>query len=117
MNTRLTGAVGEKMAEGFLKKQGYKIIERNYHASRLAEIDIVAKHKGFLVFVEVKLRNGTRHGMGREAVNEKKQEHIRYAASHYLTFKVKKEVPVRFDVIEITVSGEAPEIELIQNAF
>ncbi len=117
MSTRETGNAGEKMACTFLKKQGYKIIETNYHASRLAEADIVAKHKDFLVFVEVKLRNGTRHGMGREAVNLKKQEHIRYAASHYLCFKVKKEVPVRFDVVEITFMGDEPQIELIQNAF
>ena len=51
MNLRKVGAVGEDIAEKYLKKQGYKIIERNYHASRFSEIDIIARHKKLLVFV------------------------------------------------------------------
>ena len=82
MSTRHMGALGEEMAEKYLKRRGYKIIEKNFRASRLAEIDIVAKDKDILVFVEVKLRTGARYGLGREAVDRKKQEHIRYAASY-----------------------------------
>lgn len=117
MSTRHTGALGEEMAEKYLKRRGYKIIEKNFRASRLAEIDIVAKDKDILVFVEVKLRTGARYGLGREAVDRKKQEHIRYAASYWMAVKEKKEVACRFDVVEITFMGEQAEIELIQNAF
>ena len=52
MNLRAIGAVGEEIAENYLKKQGYKIIEKNYHASRFSEIDIIARHNKMLVFVE-----------------------------------------------------------------
>lgn len=117
MNNKEKGFFGEDLARKYLKKQGYKIIETNYRASRLAEIDIIAKHKDFLVFVEVKLRSSTTNGLGREAVTKEKQKHIRYAATHYLTTKVKKEVSARFDVLEITFIDEIPRIELIQNAF
>lgn len=117
MNNKEKGLMGENIAQSYLKKQGYKIIETNYRASKLAEIDIIAKHKGILVFVEVKMRLSTTNGFGREAVTKEKQRHIRFAATHYLTYKIKKEVSVRFDVLEITFLNELPEIELIQNAF
>lgn len=117
MNTRNKGNIGETLAKKYLKKLGYKIICENYHASKMAEIDLIAKDKDFLVFVEVKLRYNTLTGYGREAVTKQKQQNIIYGAKHYLTTVVKKEVPVRFDVIEITFTDEIPEIEHIQNAF
>lgn len=117
MNLRAVGAVGEEIAEKFLKKQGYKIIEKNYHASRFSEIDIIARHKGVLVFVEVKMRTSLKNGYGREAVTKNKQDNIRYGAQHYMYFKLKKEENCRFDVLEITMLDEKPEIKLIENAF
>lgn len=117
MNKREIGAMGESIAESFLKKRGYKVIDKNYHASKLSEIDIVALDGKITVFVEVKLRTTLKNGYGREAVDVRKQEHIRYAAQHYMCFKLKKEVPVRFDVLEITLCDDVPQIELIQNAF
>ena len=117
MNNKEKGLMGEKIAQSYLKKQGYKIIQTNYRASKFAEIDVVAKHKDVLVFVEVKMRFSTVNGFGREAVTKEKQKHIRFAATHYITTKIKKEIPARFDVLEITFLDEIPEIELIQNAF
>ncbi len=117
MNNREKGAIGETIAIKYLKKQGYKIITTNYRASKVAEIDIIAKDKDILVFIEVKMRYSTFAGYGREAVTKQKQQHIRFAANHYLVTKVKKEVPLRFDVIEITLLGDESTIELIQNAF
>ncbi|MBE7092310.1 MAG: YraN family protein [Clostridiales bacterium] len=117
MNKREKGFLGESIAQKYLKKQGYKIVETNYHASKFAEIDIIAKHKDYLVFIEVKMRFSTVKGYGREAVTVKKQQNIRFAAQHYLIYKIKQDVPVRFDVLEITSLGDVPEIQLIQNAF
>lgn len=117
MNLRNVGAVGEDIAEKYLKKQGYKIIERNYHASRFSEIDIIARHKKLLVFVEVKMRTSLKNGYGREAVTQKKQENIRYGAQHYMCCRLKKEENCRFDVLEITVVDDVPQIKLIENAF
>lgn len=117
MNLRAVGAVGEEIAEKFLKKQGYKIIEKNYHASRFSEIDIIARHNDMLVFVEVKMRTNLRNGYGREAVTKSKQDNIRYGAQHYMYCKLKKEENCRFDVLEITILDNKPEIKLIENAF
>ncbi len=117
MNNKEKGNLGEALAEKFLKKKHYKILDKNYHASRLAELDIVAMHKGVIIFVEVKTRHSSLNGMGREAVTAAKQKNIRYAASHYLACKIKKEVPCRFDVVEISFLDNAPEITHIENAF
>ena len=117
MNTRFKGNVGEALAKKHLKKLGYKILCENYHASKMAEVDIIAKDKDTLVFVEVKSRHNTINGYGREAVTKQKQQNIIYGAKHYLTTVVKKEVPVRFDVVEITFLDEVPTLEHIQNAF
>ena len=117
MNTRSKGNIGETLAKKHLKKLGYKIIEENYHASKMAEIDIIAKDQEVFVFVEVKLRYNTLTGYGREAVNKQKQQNMIYGANHYMATVLKKEVPARFDVIEITFLNEIPEIEHIKNAF
>ena len=117
MNLRTVGALGEEIAEKYLKKQGYKIIEKNYHASKFSEIDIIARHKKMLVFVEVKLRNNLKYGYGCEAVTSKKQDNIRYGAQHYMCCKLKKEETCRFDVLEITLTDDTPKINLIENAF
>ena len=116
MNTRASGALGEELAEKYLKKQKYKIIEKNYHSSRLAEIDIIARDGKYLVFIEVKMRTSSAFGRGLEAVTKKKQSAIRYAATHYLTTN-KLDVPCRFDVLEILILGEVPEFTLIKDAF
>lgn len=115
-NTREIGALGEDLAIAYLKKQKYKIIEQNYHASRLAEIDIIARDGKYLAFVEVKMRSTLSFGRGLEAVTKQKQKSIRYAATHYLTAN-KLDVPCRFDVLEIFLTGETPEFTLIKDAF
>lgn len=117
MNNREKGTLGEQAACAYLKKQGYKILETNYHASRLAEVDIIAKEKKILVFIEVKLRTGTGFGRGREAVTPKKQESLRTAALHYLACKGLPEGLCRFDVIELSLFGQTADIEHIKNAF
>ena len=71
-NNRLVGKVSEEKAVKFLKKKGYKILEQNY-VNNIGEIDIIAKHKGIYVFVEVKYRESDYFGLPREAVNEYKQ--------------------------------------------
>ena len=115
-NTRKSGALGEALAEKYLKSQNYKIIKKNYHSSRLAEIDIIARDGKYLVFVEVKMRTSTAFGRGLEAVTKQKQRAIRYAATHYLAIN-KLDVPCRFDVLEVLIIDQAPEFTLIKDAF
>ncbi len=58
MKTKDIGKSGEDIAVRFLKKSGYKIVERNFSVPRMGEIDIVALDGEYVVFVEVRLRSG-----------------------------------------------------------
>lgn len=113
MNTKKLGGLGEKIAKDFLVNKGFKILETNY-ATKLGEIDIIAKDKnGVLVFIEVKTRITEKFGLPREAVTVAKQRKIRLVAQEYLQKTDGFNKPARFDVIEI-LDGE---INAIENAF
>lgn len=106
------GAVGEDKATKFLKKQRYKILERN-HKNLLGEIDIIAKHKNCLVFVEVKTRSSLAYSYPAYAVNKKKQHKIKKTATLYLKNNNLLNSNFRFDVIEVLDE----DINHITNAF
>lgn len=106
------GAKGEFDATAYLKKKKYKILEKNYK-NKLGEIDIIAKDKDYLVFVEVKTRSSQFFGRPSEAVTPTKQHKVRMAAQFYLKDKKLYDQPCRFDVIEV-LDGE---INHIENAF
>ncbi len=97
---KFLGRVGENKACEFLKKAGYKILEKNYKTF-IGEIDIIAKDKDTIVFVEVKTRMDDGFGSPSEAVNRKKQEKYYKVASEYLQKNRENDSPCRFDVIEI----------------
>ena len=61
MNKRKFGIIGEKIAQKYLKNNGYKIIENNYY-TRNGEIDIIANKEKYIVFVEVKTRTNEKYG-------------------------------------------------------
>lgn len=109
---KLLGRVGEKTATEYLKKKGYKILERNYK-NPFGEVDIVAKDNEYTVFIEVKTRTTEDFGTGSEAVDFRRQQRYIRAAKFYLLQKGKTETPARFDVIEI----KDGEINHIINAF
>jgi putative endonuclease len=115
-NRRSLGDRGEDLAAAALKKQGYKILERNYRTP-LGEIDLIARHQGVLVFVEVKTRTGTRFGAAQEAVHYGKQARLRKLADYYQKQKRLGEIAVRFDVVGILWQDGKPQVEVIQGAF
>lgn len=109
---KLLGRVGETKSVKFLKKQGYKIIERNFK-TRVGEIDIIARKNDELVFVEVKTRSSDCYGAPSEAVNRKKQEKYFKVAQEYILKKNMADCNCRFDVVEV----ENGQINHIENAF
>ncbi len=114
---RQLGDAGEDLAAAALKKQGYKILERNYVTS-LGEIDLIARQGKTLVFIEVKTRKNERFGAPQEAVNPAKQNKFRRLADYYLKQKrLGQEVLLRFDVVGIIMGEDGPRVEIIQNAF
>jgi len=125
-NTRMVdtrkklGNRGEKIAAKVLRKQGYRIIEKNYH-SRLGEIDIVAKEDESIVFVEVKTRCSTDFGLPEEALSYDKKRRLSKLALGYLAHRRIKDTNCRFDVVSILMDNKkvskVKHIELIKNAF
>ena len=113
MNT--LGKEGEDLALRFLKKQGYRIIGKNYRTP-FGEIDIIADDGGVLVFVEVKTRSGDAFGSPFEAVDRKKRDKIRKVALCYMK-RLRKEPAARFDVLSIDVDGGQKKIDHIKDAF
>jgi putative endonuclease len=111
---RITGLKGEDLAVNYLKKKGYRILEKNFR-TQLGEIDIIAEQNGTIVFVEVKTRTTDAFGLPEEAVTWQKQERIKKVALLYLK-GLKRVPPVRFDVLSIELKPE-PVIEHIEYAF
>jgi len=115
MQKNIYGKTSEIIAANFLKKKGYKILAMNYK-NKIGEIDIIAKDKNIIVFVEVKARSSKLFGHPFEAINNEKQLKIRRVAELYLITKHLTESPCRFDAISI-LGQDDYEIEHIENAF
>lgn len=106
------GAGKEREAVKALKKRGYKILETNF-LIKGGEIDIIAKHKDTIVFVEVKYRKSNDFGFAQETVIFSKQKKIIKAALLYLQKNNIKDSNIRFDIAAINQD----DIEIIENAF
>ncbi len=114
---QILGELGEETAFKFLKKKGYRILERNYKTP-LGEIDIIAQDKKQLVFIEVKSLSDTSYILPQEMVDKKKQEQIIRVALSYLKAKGLRDADCRFDCVAVVFSlGKEPEIELFKDAF
>ena len=111
-----TGKEGEKIAAAFLKKNGYRISEINFRCV-LGEIDIIARDKGELVFIEVKTRKSGELGYPEQAVGIRKQKKMSQLALWYLQKNNITDSGARFDVVAITMLPSGTEIKLIKNAF
>ena len=114
-SNRVTGKKGERLAESYLRTQGYKIISRNVR-SPFGEIDLIAKHKKMLVFIEVKARQNRDFGLPEESITEEKKRRLARLANWYLA-GLNQDVQTRFDVLAIELTEPEPKIRLIQNAF
>jgi putative endonuclease len=102
----------------FLRRNGYKILYRNFKGRSGGEIDIVCRDNDTLVFVEVKTR--TREDFGRpiSAVNRQKQKRISRGGLAWLRMLDNPDILFRFDVVEVIVADNGkPRLELIKNAF
>ena len=119
MTTTATGDWGEALVANYLRDRGYTIVASGYRC-RFGEIDLIAKKRGLLCFVEVKLRSNLKFGLPREFVTASKQEKLRTTAQFYLSTRG-LDVPARFDVAEVYTDAEHTvqntRIEYIENAF
>ncbi len=117
MNHIEVGEIGEQAATDYLRKSGYLILARKYR-SKTGEIDIIAKIKDVIVFVEVKTRRSKICGFPAEAVTYHKQHKIINTALCYLKQTGNNNAACRFDVLEILLSSRGKlEYNHIINAF
>ncbi len=111
------GPQGEEVAAGYLQRQGYQLLERNFRA-KPGEIDIIARDGDTLCFVEVKTRASKDYGSGLESITTLKKRKLCQTALLYLTQNHLTDAKARFDVVSIQLEdGGRHEVELIRNAF
>ena len=115
-NTREKGRDAERLAEAWLVRRGYVILDRN-HATRSGEVDLVCRDGGVLCFVEVRSRADPGHGAPEETVDRRKALRIVAAATDWARRHGALEDDIRFDVVAVTGSVDAPGFELFQGAF
>jgi putative endonuclease len=110
------GEAGEALAARLLRRQGYRILETNYRTP-LGEIDLIARERDTIVFVEVKARRSPHFGHPKTAVTALKQRKLSMVALYYLKTTGQSSVKARFDVVAISGGTERPEVEVVRNAF
>ena len=117
MKRRDVGALGEKLAKDFLEQRGYQIWQTNYRCPE-GEIDIVARHKDSLVFIEVRTKKSLEFGTPEESITPAKMEKLRAVAAHYLQNHDNLPPSWRIDVVAVELDrrGKISRIELIENA-
>jgi putative endonuclease len=117
-SNKVLGTRGEQLAAAFLKKKGYKILQRNYR-HKSGEIDIVCYDRGVIVFVEVKTRHSGKFGPPELSVTNAKKRQLVKIASHYVAAKKIENRDLRFDVVSLFFPPDQkhPVITLFKNAF
>jgi putative endonuclease len=93
------GRIAEEQAAEWLKGKGYEHLESNYRHGH-AEIDLIMKHKGLLIFIEVKYRSGTGYGFAEEFVDSTKRKLLIKAADHYI-YQIDWHKDIRFDIVGV----------------
>ncbi len=114
---RTLGHFGEVVAEGALRRQGYEIVERNWHC-RQGEIDLVARQGGDWVIVEVRTRRGATCGTPEESLTPVKQRRLLRLAAAYFQERELEDVSWRIDLVavELDRSGRPARVEVIPSA-
>lgn len=115
----MLGRWGESLVADYLRRNGYEVIAEGWRC-RFGEIDLIARNRSFLIFVEVKLRKNASFAQAREFVDQRKQQKLVTTARLYLA-RHPTELQPRFDVAEVYApqgtNTEHPEIIYLENAF
>ena len=111
------GRRGEELARRRLEALGYVVVEKN-HRTKHGEIDLVARHEGTLVFVEVRTKRGGSFGSPEESITQTKRAHLIASAQDYVSSNDAAECDWRIDLVavELDSSGRLRRIEVIENA-
>ena len=118
IGTAAVGLLGEKIARAWLTANGAKVIYRNFKAPHGGEVDIVARQGKLRLVTEVKTRRSGGIGRPLDAVTKDKARLIERGANEWLRLLGTREIPWRFDVIEVILThGEKPVVRRVENVF
>lgn len=112
--TQKTGAKGEKIALRYLKRAGYKLVEKNYRIGH-KEIDLIMLKGDVLAFVEVKTRSESGYSLPQASVGKQKQKNIIQASKYYIASSGFKNLIYRYDIVEVILSEKT--VNHIENAY
>ena len=110
------GELGERIAERWLRRQGWRVVQRRFRSGH-RDIDLVVAQDDVVAFVEVKARRGAKFGDPVEAVNWNKQRQLVRSASVWIERHGRPSESYRFDVVGVLVEGERVRVRHIPNAF
>jgi putative endonuclease len=118
VDRKQTGLQGEIIARDFLKKKGYRVLETNYRC-REGEIDIIARQRDSLVFLEVRTKTSVDFGSAQESITATKRRHLKRSAYHYLSSHPDSPALWRIDFIAVELDGDCQlkKIEHLENAI
>src|SRR5256714_2338665 len=112
------GTRGENLACRLLRRNGYKILYRNFKGRTGGEIDVVCRDRDTLVFIEVKTRTREDFGRPLDAVDRDKRKRIARGGLAWLRLLDDPDILFRFDVVEVIIAeGAEPRLEILRNAF
>jgi putative endonuclease len=111
------GRRGEQLAARHLRRNGFKVLYRNFRPPHGGEIDLVCREKKTLVFVEVKTRAPGGPGRPADAVDPAKEEALVRGAQAWLRLLGNPDIPVRIDIVEVILGPVRPQITLTRDAL
>jgi ribonuclease HII len=105
----LLGTSSERIAEAYLVSKGFEILDRNFR-TRYGEVDLITRHDGSIVFVEVRTRRSHAAGRPEETLPPRKQQRLVATAQQYLQDRQMNQIPWRIDLVAISTTSGAPEV-------
>ncbi|MGH7670208.1 MAG: YraN family protein [Gemmatimonadaceae bacterium] len=114
--TQAFGELGERIAERWLARRGWRVVHRRYRFGH-RDIDLVVERDGVVAFVEVKARSGERFGDPIEAVNWRKRIELERSALSWISHHGRSDESYRFDVVGILMEGRRVRVRHVENAF
>jgi len=114
--TQEFGELGERIAERWLRRNGWRVVQRRFRSGH-RDIDLIVEQGDTVAFVEVKARRGSEFGDPVEAVNWSKQKELARSASVWIDRHGRPSDSYRFDVVGVLVEGERVRVRHVPNAF
>ena len=116
MERQALGFTGERVAERWLRRRGWRVLQRRFRSGH-RDIDLIVELDRTVAFIEVKARRGREFGDPVEAVNWRKRRELLRSASCWIDRHGRSGESYRFDVIGVLLDGESVRIRHVENAF